>query len=596
MITIKNRNAILFGLPLIAAVLFFALAWLLYWQSTNFEAAYMEEAENNVAQDARLVLAVINPMLKNGRMEEATKFCAAFDKDTLRITLITESGNVLADSTEDPAYMGNHLERKEIRAALEGKASTAIRYSETLGRWMIYHAVPIASQNGTVVLRTAVSTDKIRRTLDFFRLNLFLALLLGATLVLMLALYIAKRISKPLAILLHSVGEIAQGRLDTQIDIPTGGIVRELAIGISDMTDMLKQQIAARTAENNERTTLFDTMSEAVILVQADGTILNANHAASELFSYAKDKDGFNLSRCQMPELMVLAHETFNNGTPFDREITMLQNGLARYFYARGSLFGTPWRRILITMTELTSLKRLESFRSDFIANVSHEIKTPLTCIVGAVEALEDEASVAQRPRLMEMLKKQTKRLNNLVADILSLAALEKKQQEASPEMTPVALENVLENAVNLCTQHAIEKGIKLAIGTNAPSTINGDSSLLEQSLVNLIENAIKYSDAKNITVSLKREDGKIILDVRDDGIGIPEEHQRRIFERFYRVDKSRSRELGGTGLGLAIVKHIAQLHHGAARLESTPGKGCAFQLEFTAPPGAAPASSRRLN
>ena len=227
----------------------------------------------------------------------------------------------------------------------------------------------------------------------------------------------------------------------------------------------------------------------------------------------------------------------------------------------------------------LKELERVADFRRDFIANVSHEIKTPLTCIVGAVEALEDGAGPQQQTRLLAMLKMQSSRLNSLVADILILSQLEREQADPERETEDVALDGVLANARNLCLARAEGAHMALDITHSEPLHLNGSAAQLEQALVNLIENAVRYSEGTRIGLSLARQGNDAILAVTDDGVGIAHEHQERIFERFYRPDKSRSRALGGTGLGLAIVKHIAQLHHGRAELESEPGKGCVFRL-----------------
>ena len=228
------------------------------------------------------------------------------------------------------------------------------------------------------------------------------------------------------------------------------------------------------------------------------------------------------------------------------------------------------------------SLAKVESQRADFIANVSHEIKTPLTCIIGAAEALEDEELTPElRHNFMEMLRSNSHRLNNLVRDILSLAALEKRQLDPTRDFAPVEVASVAVNAINLTRPRAAAANIVISLAGDASLPIKGDPILLEQALVNLLENALKYSGSDRITVTLRRDGPEAVIEVADHGIGIPPDHRKRIFERFYRVDGSRSRELGGTGLGLAIVKHICQLHHGSAEVDETPGGGCTFRLRL---------------
>ncbi len=580
----KKRDTILFAPPLLAALLVAVFAAILYWQNRAFEKSYLAEAENNISESARLVGAVVTPLLDRGEVKTAEEFCNSFNRDSLRITLIDSSGRVMAESTETAEFLGNHLDREEVSSAFAGKPAGSLRFSESLGRWMIYYALPLHTGSGDYVLRAAISTDRVSRMLDLARLNMFTALLLGAQLVLWLSLYIARRVRKPLLALQHSVGEIAMGKLDSRIEIPAGGMVRELAVGVFEMAEQLKHRLADVTAERNEKNALLDTMSEAVLLFAPDGELVRFNPAAAELFGFDAATGRFNLARCRIPELLELAHATLANRIPFEREFTLHRNGLERLLLVKGRVLDDEdgERRLLLTVTELTNLRRLESFRSDFIANVSHEIKTPLTCIIGAAEALEDEELTPElRHNFMEMLRSNSHRLNNLVRDILSLAALEKRQLDPTRDFAPVEVASVAVNAINLTRPRAAAANIVISLAGDASLPIKGDPILLEQALVNLLENALKYSGSDRITVTLRRDGPEAVIEVADHGIGIPPDHRKRIFERFYRVDGSRSRELGGTGLGLAIVKHICQLHHGSAEVDETPGGGCTFRLRL---------------
>lgn len=577
----KRRDLVLFGLPALILTLAILLACGLYLQVERFKGTYLAEVRANIAQEARLVIAAITPMLEAGNTAQAARFCGTFHEDTLRVTLIGEDGKVTADSQEDSDSLGNHQTREEVQAALAGQPASAVRYSETLHRWMMYHATAFTAGGKRYVLRTAVSTDDVSRLLRIFRLNLLCALVLGAALALALCVYIVRKVRRPLIDLQASVGDIAAGKLDTPIDIPADGIVHDLALGVAEMAEQLKRQLADMTAQRNERELLFETMDEGVLLFASDGALIRCNRAAARLFGlHSDDSASFRLSRCPIPELADTALGTLASGKGFEREFTSTQEQGARSFFVKAQLLPRQdSQHLLMTVTDLTGLRRLESFRSDFIANVSHEIKTPLTCIVGAVEALEDGAGPQQQTRLLAMLKMQSSRLNSLVADILTLSQLEREQADPERETEDVALDGVLANARNLCLARAEGAHMVLDITHSEPLHLNGSAAQLEQALVNLIENAVRYSEGTRIGLSLARQGNDAILAVTDDGVGIAHEHQERIFERFYRPDKSRSRALGGTGLGLAIVKHIAQLHHGRAELESEPGKGCVFRL-----------------
>lgn len=580
----KYRDKILFGLPLAAAAVVAVFAALLYWQTTRFESAYMADAADNLALQARLVSRIIKPLLDSGKLDDAIEFCNNFARDELRLSLIDASGKVAADSAENPAFLDNHLYRIEVDAAFSGAPTSITRYSESLNQWMLYHAIPLRTQHGDFVLRAAVSTDRASRMIALAKWNMLLALLLGGTLVLLLALYIISSVRRPLLALQHAAADIAGGKIDAHITIPSGGLVRELATDVLAMTEQLRAHLNQATTERNEKNAILNTMSEAVLLFAANGDIIRCNRAAAALFHLTEHETRFNLARCGIPELLPFAHKTLQNGASFEKEFVFKRNGATLTLFIKGRILEEPdarEKRLLLTITDLTSLSRLESFRSDFVANVSHEIKTPLTCILGAVEALQEEPpdGTAQTAKLLDILGNQCQRLNRLVEDILSLAAVERRQLDPRRNFAPVELDSMLINAVNLCRENAASGTVGLDIADNEPARCSGDSQLLEQAVVNLVDNALKYSRSQRVDISLRKHRNQAVIEVRDYGIGIAPEHQPRIFERFYRVHGERSRELGGTGLGLAIVKHIAQLHNGVAELADTPGGGCSFQI-----------------
>ncbi|MDD3153973.1 MAG: ATP-binding protein [Victivallaceae bacterium] len=577
----KERDSILFSLPLFVLLSMAAAAVFLYGQFTRFEKSFAEDAKANIAEESRMAQYVLLPLLNAGKIDEAANFCREFGKAKIRLSLIDLKGKVLADSVADTGNLSNHLNRPEVRNALEGRPGEAMRYSTSLDCWMMYHAVRLTTAHGDYVLRIALSTDAVSRAIDQARIMMAVALLLGCWLVLPLFLYIYNKIRKPLLALLKSTERIASGDLTETIQIPEDGVVREIALAVSSMGEQLNWQINRATADKNEKETILNAMTEIVLLVGKDGEALLCNRAGKKLFGLKKEERTFHISRCGIPQLPGMVRRLFEGETEFEQEMTLLRNGLRLTLFVKAvPLSGEGAHTVLLTMTDLTNLRKLESFRSDFIANVSHEIRTPLTCIVGAAETLEEDSlSPEQKHKMLEILSSQSKRMNALVQDILSLAALEQKQCDTLREFAPVDLDSMLENAVNLCRGRAVSAGVALQITRNDPVRVNGDSQLLEQAVTNLVNNALNYSGSASIEVSLVATDSLATIEVKDFGVGIAPEHQSRIFERFYRVQKERSRELGGTGLGLAIVKHICQLHHGRAELESQPGKGCVFRL-----------------
>ncbi len=574
----KKRDSILFSLPVTAATLIAAFAYFLYWQINKFEESYLHDAQSNLAKEAELAGAVIIPALKSQDLPQILQFFQTLKGQNLRLTLIDAAGKVLADTEEDSEIFDNHKNRREVQSASQGTPATSIRYSTSLNQRMIYHAIPLDCNGERFVLRGAIPTVEVGRVIDIFRLNMFFALLFGAEIVLFMTIYIVRKVRKPMIDLQQSVKDIASGNLERAIHIPEGDIIHELAIDIAKMAEQLKHQLAQVTFERNEREALFNTMSEGVLLFADDGFLIRANNSAAKLLHFDKEKP-FQLNRCHIPELIQESQRTLNNNEAFEKEFCFDWDGQSVSLWIRGLALGRDGeKRLLLTITDLTSLRKLEACRADYIANVSHELKTPLTCIIGATEALEETTVLENRGKLISMLKKNAERLNNLIKDILSLAHLE-KIDFPKQDLQKVMLDAIVENVVAVEQERAISRGFELLIAENKPLTVLGEANLLEQAMINLIENALRYSNGKTITVGVSQEAENAVITVKDDGIGIAPEHHKRLFERFYRVDKSRSRELGGTGLGLAIVKHIAMIHGGKVEVVSQVNAGAEFRI-----------------
>ena len=574
----KSRDKVLFAFPLLLGLLAVISAGTLFFSAGKFEDSYVTSEKRNVMLEAETVADVIRPMLVAGKVDEAAAYCMRFPEKSLRATLVRADGVVIADSDADERELDNHATREEIKRALAGTPNVSSRFSATKNMRMIYCAMPIEiGGRPEFVLRLAIQNREVDAMIAGAKRNTVLALALGVFFSLAIALYIMRRVRIPLEQLQESAQRISRGDLDERISIPEKGLVRELAVTVSRMKELLKSQLDRITAERNGRERLFAALSEAVLLFSESGEAVYFNSAARRIFGIDPSASKFDLSRCGSPELISLADGAFREGRAIEAEITLENDGATRTLLAKGGVLSHDGaRRLLLTITDLTNLRRLESFRSDFVANVSHEIKTPLTGILGAVDALESGAldDPALREKFLGILSKQAKRLNALVQDVLSLAAIEQQQVSGEKEMLPF-----VENAVNFCQSRAEAAGTTLKITANDPAEIKGDSRLIEQAVINLIGNALKYSGSPTVEISLRKTDDAAEIAVRDFGVGIAPEHCARIFERFYSADKAHSRELGGTGLGLAIVKHIARLFGGNASVESAPGKGSIFRI-----------------
>ncbi|HQC51554.1 MAG TPA: ATP-binding protein [Lentisphaeria bacterium] len=588
----SQRDKVLFLLPATAIALVVLFTVLLFTGLAMFKQAFHRDVNRDIAEKTALVARILNPLLDQGNLEEAKNFCDNFDRDALRLSLIRMDGKVEADSAEKAALLGNHLDREEVQAAIAGAPICVTRFSESLNQWMTYHAIQLEGGNREYILRSAVNTDRTTRILQKATMTSVFALLLGGALALVLALYIYGRVRTPLHALNQALTEIIKGNLDEPIPIPAAGIVRDFATLIAEMTTMLRSNLADVTATRNEQEAILNSMEEAVVLVNQSGDAVRVNRAAASLFQLT-GQPVFNLSRSGMPDLLPQVREALKTGQPFEKEYELSSPiaGKVCLLIKAAIIKKSDDDCLLLTVTDLTRLRRLESFRSDFIANVSHELKTPLTCIIGAAEAIFEEKDLPpeQMQKLVMMLYEQSSRLNLLVQDILSLSAIEHRQSAQNWKAPAVALDAVLGNAIAQNRELARENGVEIKLTGSVPIEIPGDSQLLEQAMGNLLSNAVKYSGSPTIEVSLSRQNNAAVVEVKDFGIGIANAHKPRIFERFYRVHKERSREQGGTGLGLAIVKHVASIHHGAATLTDTPGGGCTFRITLPIPGAPAP-------
>lgn len=363
----------------------------------------------------------------------------------------------------------------------------------------------------------------------------------------------------------------------------------ELATAMNRMGHQLDERIRTVLEQRNEREAILSSMVEGVIAVDGRRRIISMNRAAADLF----DADpalvqGKSIQHAvRNPRVAELIDDSLAQSAPISREIsvvargreTILQAHAAALRAANGATIG-----VVVVLDDVTDLRRLERMRSDFVANVSHELKTPITSIKGFVETLLDGGldNLDDARRFLGIVAKQADRLNAIIEDLLTLSRIEQDEQARDGLLAPGSLLPVIQSAAQLCAGAADSKDIRISISCPALLRTRINGPLLEQGITNLIDNAIKYSDrGSEVRVEVGESRREINIAVIDQGCGIPDDHLPRLFERFYRVDKARSRQMGGTGLGLAIVKHIAQTHGGRIEVESRPGAGSTFRISL---------------
>ena len=509
-----------------------------------------------------------------------------------RFTIILPSGKVIGDSQETPRLMDNHAKRPEIAKALSGDTGSSIRYSDTLLQHMMYVARPL-KKNGTIqaVIRASIPITSIDQELRSIQLKIALGGFLIALLATGISLLISRRITRPIVAMKKSADHFANGKFNHRLTAPDSEEMAGLAEALNQMASQLDNRIKTIINQRNELEAVLSSMIEGVVAVDNRDRIISMNQAASELFECDPDRcQGQDIGEVvrNLP-LQQFIHKAISVKEPAEDDIVLYQNG-ERTLNLKSSPLLDAGRELigtLVVINDVTQLRRLENMRKDFVANVSHEIKTPLTAIKGFVETLQqgNVESPVETDRFLGIVNKHVDRLNSIIEDLLSLSRIEQEDEGKAVQLETGYIKDVFQSAFQICQSKAEEKNIDIRFNSDQSITAHFDPTLLEQAIVNLLDNAIKYSDPGSIiNVNASCDDSEVIISVKDQGSGIAQKHLPRLFERFYRVDKARSRKLGGTGLGLAIVKHIAQAHGGHVAVESDLGKGSIFSIFLPKP------------
>ncbi|MEN6459430.1 MAG: ATP-binding protein [Thermoguttaceae bacterium] len=563
---------------------------------------YEERLNAELVDRARLCGEQIESLVTHRDYDQVDPACKRLGRaGNMRLTVILPSGRVVGDSHEDPRRMENHRgqDRPEVEAALAGAVGYSRRASATEREVRIYAAVPLGQPSCPIaVVRTSLPRTDLDRTLDAVRRHFLAAALLGILGYAALSILISRRMSRPLEQIKSGATRFAAGELDHRLPVVGPEEVAAVAVALNHMAAQLQERIETVLRQQEERDAMLSSMEEGVLAVDNQGTILSLNQTCATLLG---DEPGRFQGRSvyeviRKPDLLEFVEAAIQSGAPLDGEIQM--RGLRdRWLIAHGTALRDSQRGVigvLIVLHDITRLRHLEDVRRDFVANVSHELRTPITSLKGFVETLLDGAldDRDSAHRFLKIMLRQVNRLDAIISDLLALSRIEKGFEGQTIELAFERVHGVLRSAMEMCEKKAADKGVR--IETICPEDLAAqlNAALLEQAVVNLLDNAVKYSDAgTTVFLQAERRDDQLVITVKDQGCGIEAKHLPRLFERFYRVDKARSRELGGTGLGLAIVKHIAIAHHGAVAVESAVGLGSTFTLRV---PLAAPTLDER--
>jgi two-component system phosphate regulon sensor histidine kinase PhoR len=523
-----------------------------------------------------------------------------------RVTVIRPNGTVLADSeTPDAALsqLENHATRPEVQQALKTGLGTDIRLSQTTGRRMFYLArvIQAAAPAEGAVIRLALPLTVLDNRVRDLKQAVGLAFGVAFAVAVAFSVLIARSLTRPLSEIAAVAGQLAKGALGQRINARSRDEVGVLALTLNQMADQLETKIREVSADRSQLLAILSSMVEGIMVLDARGRVLQVNPALERMFGLRNEevKGRPHGDVIRHHELNVLTEKALDTRLNHSGEITLGPS--RRMFRVEASTVAGGEEDtkacVVLVFYDVTALRRLEQVRKDFVANVSHELRTPLTSIKGYVEALLDGGKDDPREalRYLDIILKQSDRLNLLLEDLLQLSQIESGQ--VAFKQDPVRLQAVVDRTLALLKPLADKKGHTLTVSLppDLPSVL-GDEERLVQVVTNLVDNAIKYTPpngALSVTATSHaikpgvRANGFVELTVADTGLGIPEADRPRVFERFYRVDKARSRELGGTGLGLAIVRHIVEGHGGQVWVDGNEPTGSRFVVRLPAIPAA---------
>lgn len=506
-----------------------------------------------------------------------------------RVTFIDFDGRVIGESQASYLEMENHLNRKEIKEAIQGKVGSDSRFSNTLKVEFLYVAVPLNTSRAVVrVSYPLVQIKKINELIWYYAIAGILA---GLLFTMLLALKFSESLTQPINELIAISREISLGNYSKRVNIKSKDELGQLADTFNEMAEKLEKTVADLKDKSLKADSVMDSMTNGIVAVDTDFRIILINSIACEMFGIKNDSEviGTNiLESIRNRQINNYLRETIEKNVSTVNEITLASpDGKVLRVYTnpiKPRESSGPNSGGIISLHDITNIKKLEHIRTEFVSNVTHELKTPLTSIRGFIETLRNGAindrEVAEK--FLEIIDIEAERLYILINDILQLSEIESKQKDTN--IYTYNLRSIIEEVMSILEGMATKKGVELSFDTDKRIKINANKDRIKQMLINLIDNAIKYNvKGGKVLVKAFKSEGRIIITVKDTGIGIPPEHIPRIFERFYRVDKGRSRSMGGTGLGLSIVKHIVNLYNGDIKVISEPGAGTEFIVQLPA-------------
>ncbi|WP_139904448.1 two-component system histidine kinase PnpS [Clostridium thermarum] len=548
-----------------------ALTIALYVLISNYE--YTEIKKKELALNNEIISKIIKEYkidISSGKLP----FSSELEKYDYRLTIIDKDGHVIYETQKTSESMEKHNESSEVTEARAKGLGISIRYSSSLRKNMIYVATRL---DGNIIIRSSKPIETLS-AINTKYLKYYIILII---VILAMTLAISSRLSyiiiKPIKDLQYITGRVAKGELEKRVVVTSKDEIGQLGKTFNYMASRLQDTLKDLVDKQNKLEAILKSMDSGVIAIDRNNRIMMINPYAKKIFGIDKDIIGKKLVD-HIKDLVIdeLLHGA--DGSQREIRVSYPHEKILRIRTAE-LVNNSEHMGTVAVVQDITEIKRLEHMRSDFVANVSHELKTPLTSIKGFAETLKYVEDKATKEKFLDIINDEAERLTRLINDILTLSDLENHIEERK-ELIDV--KETIMQVYNLMKQTAEDKTINLEFDLQQGCRILGSTDKFKQMMINLVDNAIKYSETgDNVEIGCAQEEEHCVIWVKDNGVGIPKDHIPRIFERFYRVDKARSRAKGGTGLGLAIVKHIVIGLKGTIDVESELGQGSKFTIKI---------------
>lgn len=531
---------------------------------------FIRSYENNLIMIANSISEEIRNLIEFNKLEEIDNFIKKIKTlEGFRITIIDKNGVVLGDSILDIETMENHKARPEVIQALNGIIGKSIRFSTSTNEDMLYIAVPLNIKDEIYIIRTSLSLKELNRVISMLISEIAIISIISLLIGIYIFYIYSKNIKESLELIKYKISNLLKGDYKEKVIIKDDEF-KELGESINILGERIENLLYEVDLDKERLNSILSSTGEIIFVVDSQGKITFANKKFEEFFN---EKNYINRHYWEIIKDLYLL-DFIKEGLKKDiYEKLEFEKSNKYYLICKNSIEKTKEK--VFTIFDITSIKKFEEIKRDFVKDASHELKTPITVIKGFIETIESEV---KSKNYLEIIKRNIDRMINIINDLLLLSKLEEKKEI---EIKKFDFKETIERTIKIFENKIKEKGLQLIVDIKTEDTnIFGDEFKIEQVLINLIDNAINYTDKGFIKISFYRDEkNNAIFEIEDSGIGIPKEHLNRIFERFYVVNKSRSRKTGGTGLGLSIVKHIVSLHNGKIEVDSEVGRGTTFKI-----------------